>query len=149
MSSNGDSERPAWAIRPFCMDDYPAVLHLWQTAGEGVCIRPSDRPEEIAKKCTRDADLFLVAESQGLVIGVIMGAWDGRRGWLHHLAVDASYQRRGIARALIGQVEECLQAKGCLKINLLVGKANGQARALYRELGYDEMSDYLPMGKEL
>ncbi len=149
MSNSGDPERPAWVIRPFDMDDYPAVLRLWQTAGEGVSIRPSDRPAEIAKKCTRDADLFLVAESQGMVIGVIMGAWDGRRGWLHHLAVDANHRRHGVARSLICHVEDRLRAKGCLKINLLVGKANRQARTLYRQLGYDEMTDYMPMGKEL
>ncbi len=149
MSTGEGPEHPAWVIRPFCMSDYPAVLRLWQTAGEGVSVRPSDRPEEIAKKCARDADLFLVAESQGALVGVIMGAWDGRRGWLHHLAVEASYRRRGVARALICQVEERLRAKGCLKINLLVGKANQHARALYRQLGYDEMTDYVPMGKEL
>ncbi len=149
MSQGADPLDGPWTIRPFDMEDYPAVLRLWQTAGAGVTIRPSDSSEEVAKKCARDGDLFLVAEQEGQVIGVIMGAWDGRRGWLHHLAVDAAHRGRGVGSSLVAAVEEGLRAKGCLKVNLLVARANQQARALYRRLGYDEMSDFLPMGKEL
>jgi ribosomal protein S18 acetylase RimI-like enzyme len=147
--SNGDPVGQAWAIRPFEMQDYPAVLRLWQTAGAGVTIRPSDSPEEVAKKCARDGELFLVAEQEGQIIGVIMGAWDGRRGWLHHLAVNTAHRGRGVASSLVRAVEEGLRAKGCLKVNLLVSLANEEARALYRSLGYAEMHGFLPMGKEL
>ena len=52
-------------IRHFTMDDYPVVMALWQRAGPGVTVRPSDRPEEIEKKLMRDPDLFLVAEEKG------------------------------------------------------------------------------------
>jgi ribosomal protein S18 acetylase RimI-like enzyme len=149
MSEDGDPRGHDWAIRPFVMEDYAAVLRLWQTAGAGLTIRPSDRPEEVARKCTRDGDLFLVAEQDGQVIGIIMGAWDGRRGWLHHLAVDAAHRGRGIASSLVATVEERLRDRGCLKVNLLVSRANLEARALYRRLGYDEMNGFLPMGKEL
>ncbi len=136
-------------IRPFTMMDYEAVLDLWQNAGPGVTIRPSDRPEEIEKKLARDPDLFLIAEEGEQVVGAIMGAWDGRRGWLHHLAVDQAHRGRGIGTALIAEVEKRLKAKGCLKINLLVHHGNEAARRLYRELGYSEMTPFIAMGKEL
>lgn len=82
-------------------------------------------------------------------MGVIMGAWDGRRGWLHHLAVDAEYRGRGIGTALVTEAERRLKAKGCLKANLLVHRSNRAARRLYRRLGYTEMSAFIPVGKEL
>lgn len=139
----------AWQLRPFTLDDYPAVLALWQTAGPGIEVRPSDALAEIAKKMKRDPDLFWVAEEGGAVVGVIMGAWDGRRGWLHHLAVAEGHRGQGIASALVHQVEQRLRAKGCLKVNLLVRASNTAARRLYERLGYVEMPMLVAMGKEL
>ena len=142
-------EVPAFHLRQFTMDDYPSVRGLWATAGPGVTLRPSDEPSEVAKKLSRDPDLFLVAAVQNQIVGVIMGAWDGRRGWLHHLAVSHEYRGRGIATALLTEVEARLREKGCLKVNLMVFRENEQARRLYRQLGYDEMEPVLLMGKEL
>ncbi len=136
-------------LREFRMADYDGVLALWRHAGPGVHIRPSDRPEEVAKKLTRDPDLFLVAESDGRLAGVVIGAWDGRRGWLHHLAVDEAFRRRGIGSALVREVEARLRARGCLKVNLLVFADNDPARAFYRSLGYGEHPSVIAMGKEL
>lgn len=136
-------------VRPFLMDDYPAVCALWRDAGPGLALRPSDEPEEVAKKLRRDPDLFLIAEEEGQVVGVIMGAWDGRRGWIHHLAVHADWRGQGIGSALLNEVEARLKAKGCLKVNLMVRKENTAAQGLYRRLGYEDMSSILLMGKEL
>ena len=141
------SETP-WCIRPFAMADYEAVYALWQSAGPGVRLRPSDAPTEVAKKLGRDADLFLVAEMDGRVVGVIIGAWDGRRGWLHHLAVAGACRGMGIGSALVREVENRLRAKGCLKVNLLVRSDNLAARCLYERLGYEEMAGIIAMGKE-
>ncbi len=138
-----------WKIRSFEMSDYDAVRRLWEQAGPGLQLRPSDEREEIAKRCAIDDDLFLVAELDDTIVGVIMGGWDGRRGWLHHLTIDVAHGGRGIARSLVGAVEAALRARGCLKINLLVFEHNHSARELYRRLGYSEMHGILPMGKEL
>lgn len=136
-------------VRPFVMDDYPVVLTLWRDAGPGLTLRPSDEPEEVAKKLGHDPDLFLIAEEEDQVVGVIMGAWDGRRGWIHHLAVLANNRKQGIGSALLNEVESRLKAKGCLKVNLMVHKENTAAQGLYRRLGYNDMSSILLMGKEL
>lgn len=136
-------------VRPFLMDDYPAVCALWRDVGPRLTLRPSDEPEEVAKKLRRDPDLFLIAEEEGQVVGVIMGAWDGRRGWIHHLAVHADWRGQGIGSALLNEVEARLKAKGCLKVNLMVRKENTAAQGLYRRLGYEDMSSILLMGKEL
>ncbi|MCE5259130.1 MAG: GNAT family acetyltransferase [Chloroflexi bacterium] len=136
-------------MRPFQMSDYPAVLALWQQSGPGITLRPSDEPAEVARKLERDPDLFLVAEEDTIVIGVIMGAWDGRRGWIHHLAVQPSWRNRGVGSALLSEVEKRLKAKGCLKVNLMVLKDNIDAQRLYARLGYQAMASTLLMGKEL
>jgi ribosomal protein S18 acetylase RimI-like enzyme len=136
-------------LRQFRMNDDPAVLALWQNAGTGITLRPSDEAAEVARKLERDPDLFLVAEESREIIGVIMGAWDGRRGWLHHLAVHTDWRNRGVGTALLAEVELRLKAKGCLKINLMVRYDNLDAQRLYKRLGYQPMDSILLMGKEI
>lgn len=54
-------------LREFELErDYPAVLALWQTAGPGIHVSPSDSETEIRKKLERDPDLFLLAASLAL-----------------------------------------------------------------------------------
>ena len=135
-------------VREFRLEtDYGKVFEIWQRAG--VSIRPSDSREEVAKKLLRDREVFLVAALGDLIVGAVTGAWDGRRGWVHHLAVDPAFQRREIGSALIEELERRLSASGCLKVNLLVHVGNVAGRCLYASLGYTEIAGHIPMGKEL
>ena len=52
-------------------DDYETVYALWAQAGSGIHLRRSDESREVLKKLQRDPDLFLVAESGGLIVGVV------------------------------------------------------------------------------
>jgi len=136
-------------IRPFVYpDDYRAVHALWSTAGPGVHLGPSDAPEEIAKKVYREADLFLVAESRGQIVGTVMGGFDGRRGLIYHLVVSQEMRRSGIGSALMSVLEERLQEKGCLRAYLLVTKDNPDALHFYETIGWETM-DILIFGKDL
>ncbi len=119
--------------------DLQAVLNLWRTAGTGIQLSPSDRPEEIHKKLQRDPDLFLIAEEEGRIVGAVLGGFDGRRGMVYHLAVDPSLRRRGIGRALMVEMESRLRAKGCLKYYLLITHDNAEAMDFYRALGWERM----------
>jgi ribosomal protein S18 acetylase RimI-like enzyme len=120
-------------------DDLQAVLDLWQNAGDGIQLRDSDRPEEILKKIQRDPDLFLVAKVEDLLAGVVMGSFDGRRGYVYHLAVLSEFRGQGIARRLMDELERRLKSKGCLKVNLLVTNGNQSAKTFYEENGYQLM----------
>lgn len=128
--------------------DYPAVLDLWQKAGPGIQVRRSDEPEEIAKKLERDADLFLVAEAEGQIVGSVMGGFDGRRGLVYHLAVAAGCRQRGLGSALMNELERRLRAKGCLRCYLLVTKDNTEAIRFYEGRGWEQMDLYI-YGKNL
>ncbi len=136
-------------IRTFCFEkDFNDVINLWRGSGDGIQLRESDRPEEIRKKLERDPDLFLVAIDGETLIGAVMGAFDGRRGYVYHLAVVDHHRRKGVAKMLMAEVEHCLKAKGCLKINLLVMPENKSAMSFYLGIGYDRMK-VIPFGKNL
>ena len=128
--------------------DYSAVLELWEGAGPGVHVGRSDRPDEIRKKLQRDPDLFLVAETDGRIIGTVLGGFDGRRGLVYHLAVALSYRQNGIGALLMEELERRLRDRGCLKSYLLVTPDNAESIDFYEKRGWQRMPLYI-YGKEL
>ena len=120
-------------------EDYPAARSLWENAGSGIQLRRSDEPEEIQKKLQRDPDLFLVAESNGKMIGTVIGGFDGRRGFIYNLAVEAAFRQHGIGSLLMDEVERRLKAKGCLKCYLMVTVDNESAMRFYEARQWERM----------
>jgi len=128
-------------IREFLYpQDYKSVFSLWETAGEGIHVARSDMPEEIKKKLARDPDLFLVAENDTGIIGTIIGGFDGRRGMMYHLAVSCNYRQKGIASALVTELEDRLRKKGCMRMYLLVYPENKTAIEFYEKRNYKKMN---------
>jgi ribosomal protein S18 acetylase RimI-like enzyme len=128
--------------------DYEDALRLWRAMEHGVRVGPSDEPTEIQKKLTRDPDLFLVAQATEGLVGTVIGAYDGRRGFVYHLAVADAYRRRGVGSELMGEVERRLRARGCLRCYLLVRPDNTAAQRYYEKVGWRLLDD-LVYGKDL
>ncbi|RAO42206.1 Acetyltransferase (GNAT) family protein [Micromonospora saelicesensis] len=125
-------------IRQFAWPDYADVTKVWKSAGRDVLPRA-----ELAAKLVRDPHLFLLAEHDDIVAGVVLGTFDGRRGWILRLAVDPAHRRRGIARRLIGELENRFAALGCPRANLLVMPDNVDALQFWQTLGYLPLPDVL------
>lgn len=133
-------------LREFRESDHDAAVALWHACG--LTVKPSDSLPELRKFVARNPGLFLVAEEEGEVAGTVMGAWDGRRSWVYHLAVRPASQRRGTARLLMDEVERRLRAVGATKLNLLVERGNESVSDFYGKLGYAP-DDLLFMTKRL
>ena len=136
-------------LREFCMADYDAALGLWQRAGAGVPVRPSDDPDGIRLKLTRDPDLFLVACAGEEIVGTVMGGWDGRRAYPYHLAVHPEHRRQGVAARLLEAVEDRMRARGALKVKCQVFTDNAAALAFFRARGYEVEAGLHSVCKEL
>jgi ribosomal protein S18 acetylase RimI-like enzyme len=143
----GDAAPGAVRIREFAIDDHDAVFELWQRSG--LWMRPSDGLAQVELKLTRDPDLFLVACAGEQVIGVAMGAWDGRRAYIYHLAVDPEWRRRGVGGCLMDELEERFRARGALKAKLQILIDNDDSMAFFSGRGYVLETDCTPWGKEL
>ncbi len=133
-------------VRAFREADEARVIELWMFAG---LIKPwNDPKKDIARKLKVQRELFLVAELEGVVVGVVMSGYEGHRGWLNYLAVDIGQRRRGIGSALVRDVERRLRVLGCPKINLQVRRENAEVQAFYAALGFsnDEVES---LGKRL
>ena len=125
-------------IRQFQWSDYDAAVAVWTAAGRDVVARA-----ELEAKLTRDPKLFLVAETRGDLVAVVMGTYDGRRGWILRLAVHPAHRRQGIARRLVDELENRFRRLGCPRVNLLVMPDNTAGLRFWRALGYLPMPDVL------
>lgn len=107
-------------------DDYERVFDLWQKS-EGVGLSDSDSADQIAHFLRRNSGLSQVALKGDMLIGAILCGHDGRRGYIHHLAVDRDYRRLGIGRHLVDRCLNRLKAEGIPKCHLFVFTTNHQA----------------------
>jgi len=134
-------------IRGFQLDDYEKVVELWKESG--IILRPGDERGGIELKLQRDPDLFLVAENDQQILGVVLGAWDGRRAWINHLAVRSGRRRSGIGKSLIKELERRLVGKGALKVNAQIYKSNRPSIEFFKALNYEIHSDLIMVGRDL
>ena len=124
----------ALVIREIRAVDGDALRELWRDSGFGSV---GDDDKSLARLARRNPGLVLVATESGKIVGSAMGAWDGRRGWIYHVATAKSHRRAGVARRLVEQVERGLRDVGAPKINVLVRADSDGGRELWRELGYE------------
>lgn len=121
-------------IRAYREGDGDRLRTFWLTCG--VKIRPGDDDAALARFAARNPGLFLLAEEDAHLVGSALAGWDGRRGWLYHVAVHRDERRRGIGRQLVGELEARLRALGCAKLNLIVWDDNTWAMRFWEALGY-------------
>jgi ribosomal protein S18 acetylase RimI-like enzyme len=82
------------------------------------------------------------------VVATAMGGYEGHRGWVNYLAVDPLYQRKGLGRQMMVNIEKKLLAMGCPRVNLQIRTSNLSAVAFYESLSY-KTDDVISMGKRL
>ncbi|MFP3569311.1 GNAT family acetyltransferase [Paraburkholderia sp. SIMBA_030] len=139
------------SIRRFDASDTGAVVALWQEAFPEYrdVTKPQRNPHlSIANKLATQPELFFVAVLGERIVGTVMGGYDGHRGWLYSLAVDASLRRHGIGTRLVAHVETTLTERGCPKLNLQVLSVKADVRAFYEALGY-RADEVISLGKRL
>src|SRR5262245_47853322 len=116
----------SFAIQEMSIEHYEAVLNLWQAA-EGVGLSDADSYEGIARFLDRNPGLSYVAYVGETLAGAILSGHDGRRGYIHHLAVDPAYRRQGLGQALVEHCLAALAQAGIDKCHLFVFKQNEAA----------------------
>jgi GNAT superfamily N-acetyltransferase len=138
-------EPPPIAIREYRSGDGEPLRALWASVGFRSL---GDDDAGLRAFAQRNQGSFLVALRGTAVVGSAMGAWDGRRGWIYHVATAAEERRSGLATRLVRQVEDRLSALGCRKVNVIVRDENDDGTAFWEALGYT-MAPARQFGREL
>jgi N-acetylglutamate synthase len=136
-------------IRSMVPEDLPEVIRFWQEM-EGIGLSGSDSLPALTSYLQRNPQLSFVARNeQQQVIGAVLCGHDGRRGYLHHLAVARDYRRMGIGRVLVEKCLSSLQVLNILKCNLFLFSNNSSGQAFWREMGWRGRGDLRLMQKVL
>lgn len=121
-------------VREFSRADGAALRSFWESCG--IKIRPGDDDDALAAFGSRNPGLFLLGVDDRGIAASALGGWDGRRGWLYHVAVRDDQRRRGLGARLVSAIEERLRERGCPKVNLIVWADNASAMEFWSALGY-------------
>ena len=119
-------------IRVATIRDAAELTDLWRSGG--LRFHPDLVERELAAMLPDG--LVLVDEEAGELAGTVFGTYDGTRGWIHRLATRPDHRGRGIASALMAELEHRLRAVGCPKVNLLIEPGHAAVASFYTRLGY-------------
>jgi ribosomal protein S18 acetylase RimI-like enzyme len=121
-------------ISNFAIDMYEEVHKLWKMAG--LSLGASDTEEEVARVLDYSPELFIVGKIEGKIIAVVMGAFDGRRGYVHHLTIDPEFQKKGYGQEMMEELHKRFLNKGVVKVHLFVEIENKGVIEFYQKIGW-------------
>ena len=130
-------------IETFSIKFYEKVIKLWRKTG--ISIGSSDTKEGLKRMVQRNPKLFLIGSIDEKLISVVMGGFDGRRGYVHHLAVDPDYQKKGYGKLMMDELMKKFRELGVHKVHLFIEKRNKEVVEFYRNLGWDIRGDLIMM----
>ena len=136
------------SLHPLTIDDYDAVFALWSSC-EGIGLSSADSREEIARYLERNPGMSFTARSSEQIVGAALAGHDGRRGYLHHLAVRERYRNRGIGSSLVEACLTALKREGIVKCHLFAFETNADGIAFWMRQNWIVRHDLKIISKDL
>jgi len=130
-----------FTIRDYLSSDYTEIVALWEKVGLGATHRGDS--QEVIEKTLKIGGrmLVMVVPESGEIIGTSWLTVDGRRTYLHHFGIAASWQGKGLSKPLLEASLEIARQIG-FQLKLEVHKDNFKAVTLYKSAGFSYLGDY-------
>lgn len=135
-------------LREMTIEDYKTVYDLWKNS-EGIGLSNEDSKEGIKRFLERNPGLSYIALAGDQVVGAALCGHDGRRGYIHHLAVAKSHRKRGIGKSLVNRCMFALMRIGIAKCHLSVFEDNQGAIDFWKKLGWTKRVELNMMSQQL
>ena len=137
-------------IRRMQPEDYEQAYDLW-TRTPGMHLHSLNNTYGgIALLLSKNPDsCFVAIDAEGAVVATALGATDGRKGYLYHVAVDEQWRGHGIGTALVGRIFDVFKAIGIVKIGLLVVTDNAEGQEFWKKRGWNTRPDVVYLDYDL
>jgi putative acetyltransferase len=123
-------------IKPLTIDSYDKVLALWQMT-EGIGLSSADSKKCINSYLERNPGMsFVASTTDGKIIGAILAGHDGRRGYIHHLSVNADFRRQGLGSQMVAKCQQKLQEAGLQKCHVFIFNDNTTGIKFWKSIGW-------------
>ncbi len=137
-----------YSTREFRIADFREALTVWGMV-EGVEVAEGDSEEEVKGYLSRNPGLSRVAVIGETIVGAVLCGYDGRRGFIYHLAVSPAHQGKGIGRRLLEECISGLREVGITRALILVSGENAKGRSFWIRNGWEDIPGAIPMGLDV
>lgn len=127
-------------IREMTIEDYDEIFALWQVTTKRA-LSDADSWENIERYLSHNKGMSLVGVKDGKIIATVLAGHDGRRGFIHHMAVSPGYRRKGIGRVLAREADKRIKAAGIHKTHIFCYKNNTLGQPFWKALGFKKRED--------
>jgi len=127
-------------IRPIKGGDKKNVIEMWHKCGLFKRGSLDAENEFIVAKLLPRSEIF-VAEENGEIVAVVLGALSHTSGWIWDLAVDPLCQKQGIGKAIIRQAENWIKQEGGERCMLFLQGEGDALQSFYTGLSYTNVTD--------
>ena len=135
-------------IKDFGIEHYQAVIALWEKS-EGIGLSSADTQERIKFYLDRNPGSSFTAWDGEKLVGAVLCGHDGRRGYLHHLAVDPNYRKQGIGQLLSDACMTALKKEGIDKAHIFVFGSNEGGLTFWQKAGWYQRHELVLMSYDI
>ena len=127
-------------IRPMTIEDYDEVYAMWLITSKRA-LSSADERGQIERYLKRNEGLSQVALIDGKIVGTVLAGHDGRRGFIHHMAVLPEYRRRHIGHSLAEKAIEKIKSECIEKTHIFCYRDNETGQNFWRDFGFVKRDD--------
>lgn len=127
-------------IREMTIQDYDEIFAMWQITTKRA-LSSADERSQIERYLSRNPGMSQVAVCDGKIVGTVLAGHDGRRGFIHHMAVLPEYRRRRIGHRLAQRAIEKIAADGIEKTHIFCYQNNETGQGFWSDFGFGKRDD--------
>ena len=127
-------------IRPMKIEDYDEIFAMWQITTKRALSDAHSR-EKIEFYLNRNPGMSQVALADGKIVGTVLCGHDGRRGFIHHMAVAEENRRHNIAKRMALTALDALEKNGIKKTHIFCYTNNNLGQSFWTALGWQKRDD--------
>lgn len=133
-------------IRSMKIEDYDEIFAMWQITSKRA-LSSADSRESIERYLKRNPEMSQVALDGGKIVGTVLAGHDGRRGFIHHMAVLPEFRRKHIGNALATEAVKKITADGIEKTHIFCYQDNFTGQNFWESLGFKKRGDLFVFSK--